>query len=69
MVLPQGFHADVFASEPEIRQPIAASFDERGRLWVVEYLQFPDPAGLKPVTRDVYLRTVYDKTPLPPPKG
>lgn len=69
MVLPSGFHADVYASEPDIRQPIAACFDERGRMWVVEYLQFPNPAGLTPVTRDVYLRTVYDKIPLPPPKG
>ena len=38
MVVPAGFHVEVFASEPEIRQPVAACFDERGRMWVIEYL-------------------------------
>ena len=44
-------------------------FDERGRLWVIEYLQYPNPAGLKPVTVDQYLRTEYDRVPEPPPRG
>jgi putative membrane-bound dehydrogenase-like protein len=52
-----------------VRQPLSASFDERGRLWVIEYLQYPNPAGLKPVTVDRYLRTEYDRVPEPPPKG
>jgi putative membrane-bound dehydrogenase-like protein len=69
MTLPPGFTAQVFASEPEIRQPVAACFDERGRMWVIEYLQYPVPAGLKPVTVDQYLRTEYDRTPEPPPRG
>lgn len=34
--LPDGFHATVFASEPDVRQPIAITTDERGRLWVAE---------------------------------
>ena len=29
MVLPDGFHAEVFAAEPMIRQPVTASFDDR----------------------------------------
>jgi putative membrane-bound dehydrogenase-like protein len=69
MVVPEGFHVEVFASEPMIRQPLSASFDERGRVWVVEYLQFPHPQGLKPVTVDQYLRTRYDRVPEPPPRG
>jgi putative membrane-bound dehydrogenase-like protein len=69
MVLPPGFSAQVFASEPMIRQPVAACFDERGRMWVIEYLQYPNPAGLKPVTVDQYLRTEYDRVPDPPPRG
>jgi putative membrane-bound dehydrogenase-like protein len=69
MVLPDGFAAQVFASEPEVRQPVAACFDERGRMWVVEYLQYPNPAGLRPVSVDVYLRTEYDRVPEPPPRG
>ena len=69
MVVPPGFHVEVFAAEPMVRQPVSASFDERGRLWVVEYLQYPNPAGLKPVTVDQYLRTEYDRVPEPPPRG
>ncbi len=69
MVVPAGFHVEVFAAEPMVRQPLSASFDERGRLWVVEYLQYPNPAGLQPVTVDQYLRTEYDHTPEPPPRG
>ena len=52
-----------------VRQPLSASFDERGRLWVIEYLQYPNPAGLKPVSVDQYLRTEYDRVPEPPPRG
>jgi putative membrane-bound dehydrogenase-like protein len=69
MVLPEGFRAEILASEPMVRQPITLSFDERGRAWVIEYLQYPNPAGLKPVTVDVYLRTEYDRVPEPPPRG
>src|SRR6516164_8922566 len=69
MVVAPGFHVEVFASEPMVRQPLSASFDERGRLWVIEYLQYPNPAGLQPVTVDQYLRTEYDKMPEPPPRG
>ncbi len=34
--MPPGFKVTVFASEPEVRQPIAMAFDPRGRLWVAE---------------------------------
>ncbi|MBI2480809.1 MAG: hypothetical protein HYV60_19935, partial [Planctomycetia bacterium] len=34
--LPEGFHVSVFASEPDVNQPIAIATDERGRLWVAE---------------------------------
>ena len=57
------------AAEPMVRQPVNISFDERGRMWVVQYLQYPNPAGLKPVSVDQYLRTKYDRVPEPPPKG
>jgi putative membrane-bound dehydrogenase-like protein len=69
MKLPEGFRVELFASEPEVRQPVAACFDERGRMWVLEYLQYPTPAGLKPVSVDQYLRTEYDRVPPPPPQG
>ncbi|OYW17520.1 MAG: hypothetical protein B7Z55_12370, partial [Planctomycetales bacterium 12-60-4] len=34
--LPKGFHATLFAAEPDVRQPIAMTFDTRGRMWVAE---------------------------------
>ena len=67
--LPDGFTARTVAAEPMIRQPVSMSFDARGRLWVLQYLQYPHYAGLKAVTQDRYLRTVYDKVPEPPPHG
>jgi putative membrane-bound dehydrogenase-like protein len=36
MDLPEGFHATVFAAEPDVRQPISMALDSRGRLWVAE---------------------------------
>ena len=69
MQVPDGFQARLVAAEPLIRQPVTMSFDDRGRLWVIQYLQYPNPAGLKPVKVDEYLRTVYDRVPEPPPKG
>jgi putative membrane-bound dehydrogenase-like protein len=69
MKVADGFEVKLAASEPLIRQPVTMTFDERGRLWVIQYLQYPNPAGLKPVKVDQYLRTVYDRMPEPPPKG
>src|SRR2546426_6112087 len=65
--LSDGLQMEVVASEPVIRQPLNLHFDERGRLWVVQYIQYPFPAGLKVVKYDKYLRAVFDKVPLPPP--
>src|SRR5438270_12342045 len=64
-----GFEVTLCAAEPVVRQPVNVSFDERGRMWVVQYLQYPNPAGLKPVSVDQFLRTKYDRVPEPPPKG
>lgn len=41
MILPPGFRATLFAGEPDVVQPIAFTFDPRGRLWVVECLSYP----------------------------
>src|SRR6266481_5370158 len=58
---------DQVLAEPLVRQPVFMNFDERGRLWVVEYLQYPFPAGLKMLSHDSFWRAVYDKVPPPPP--
>lgn len=41
MTLPDGFRAQVFAAEPDVRQPIAFAIDDRGRLWVAEAYAYP----------------------------
>ena len=65
--VPDGLELQLVASEPAIRQPVCINFDERGRIWVVQYLQYPFPAGLKIVKYDEHLRAVFDKVPPPPP--
>ena len=47
-----GLEVKLAASEPTIRQPVNITFDERGRMWVLQYLQYPEPAGLKMLSRD-----------------
>lgn len=42
MTLPEGFRATLFAGEPDVVQPIAFTFDDRGRLWVVECFSYPN---------------------------
>lgn len=69
MKVPPGFQVQLVASEPQVRQPIFVKFDDRGRLWTIQYLQYPNPAGLKRVKVDRWSRTVYDRVPEPPPKG
>ncbi|MEA3208127.1 MAG: hypothetical protein QOE70_1184 [Chthoniobacter sp.] len=54
-------------AEPLVEQPVFLNFDERGRMWVVEYRQYPEPAGLKLLSHDSVWRAVYDKIPAPPP--
>jgi putative membrane-bound dehydrogenase-like protein len=41
MKLPPGFKCTVFAAEPAILQPMAFTFDDRGRVWVVENFSYP----------------------------
>ncbi|HET6883378.1 MAG TPA: hypothetical protein VFI31_24725, partial [Pirellulales bacterium] len=65
----EGLELQLFAAEPLVRQPVSMSFDHRGRLWVLQYLQYPNPNGLKPTAVDEYLRTKYDRLPEPPPRG
>ncbi len=69
MQVPDGFTVKLVACEPMIRQPLSIDFDERGRMWVLQYLQYPNPAGLKAVKQDQFLRTVWDRVPEPPPRG
>lgn len=65
---PSDLAIDQVLAEPVVQQPVFLNFDERGRMWVVQYLQYPNPAGLKILSRDAYWRIVYDKVPPPPPR-
>ena len=40
--LPAGFTATVYASEPEVRNPIAMAWDHRGRMWVAENFTYAE---------------------------
>ena len=40
MSIPKGFEVSVFAAEPDIAEPIAFCFDDRGRLWVAENFNY-----------------------------
>jgi putative heme-binding domain-containing protein len=41
MTVPAGFAVELVASEPEIVNPIAMTFDDRGRIWVTESVEYP----------------------------
>src|SRR5258708_13847943 len=41
MTVPAGFSVELVASEPDIVNPVAMTFDERGRIWVTESLEYP----------------------------
>lgn len=60
---------DLVLSEPDIHQPVEMKFDRKGRLWVVQYNQYPFPEGLKITGIDNHLRLKFDTIPLPPPTG
>jgi putative membrane-bound dehydrogenase-like protein len=65
--VPDDLQITLAAAEPDVRQPVCINFDARGRMWVVQYLQYPFPAGLKIIKYDEHLRAVFDKVPEAPP--
>ncbi len=40
--VPAGFQVSVFASEPDVQNPIAMAWDRRGRLWIAENYTYSD---------------------------
>lgn len=47
--VPPGFEVRLFAAEPDVVNPVAMTWDERGRLWVLELYEYPlgAPPGQK----------------------
>src|SRR5262245_35491954 len=41
MIVPEGFSVEIVAAEPQIVNPVAMTFDERGRIWITESLEYP----------------------------
>ena len=50
--LPPGFEIELVVSEPEIQKPVNLSFDNRGRLWVSDTVEYPFPAKEGTAPRD-----------------
>jgi putative membrane-bound dehydrogenase-like protein len=70
MSAPEGLHISVFASEPDIRNPIASAWDHKGRLWVAENFTYAEhPKRLEPKLRDriVVFPAHTADTPAPKP--
>lgn len=41
MTVPPGFSVEIVACEPDLVNPVAMTFDERGRIWVTESFEYP----------------------------
>lgn len=48
-VVPDDFEVRLFAAEPEIGKPLAMAWDERGRLWLCETVDYPNELYEPPV--------------------
>ncbi len=67
--VPEDLEIELLLAEPQVNQPVEVNFDHRGRLWVVQYNQYPYPEGVKIVDIDNHVRAVFDKIPNPPANG
>jgi len=52
MQVPPGFEVQLFASEPDISKPITMAWDERGRLWIAESVDYPNTVNKSGVGSD-----------------
>jgi putative heme-binding domain-containing protein len=59
-VLPDGFHIELVASEPDIAKPMNLAFDTKGRLWVSSSLEYPFAAAADAIPRDT-IRVLEDQ--------
>jgi putative membrane-bound dehydrogenase-like protein len=41
MTVPEGFHVELVASEPDLLNPVAMAFDDAGRIYVTESFEYP----------------------------
>lgn len=57
--LPEGFVAELIASEPEIAKPLNMAFDSKGKLWLTQTVEYPYPAKEGAIARDG-VKTIED---------
>ena len=50
--VPDGFEIQLVAAEPDIFKPMNMAFDERGRMWITDSLEYPWAAPLDKPARD-----------------
>jgi putative heme-binding domain-containing protein len=50
--VPPGFEVALVASDPDIKKPMNIAFDDRGRLWLTETVEYPFPAKEGAEARD-----------------
>ena len=66
--LRKGFHAELVAAEPNVSSPVAMAFDERGRLFVVEMIDYSERRDELPhlgrirMLEDTQGKGVFDKS-------
>ncbi len=46
MSVPEGYEVRCFAHEPMVQNPVAMTWDHRGRLWIVEAYEYPEGTPL-----------------------
>lgn len=52
LVVPDGFEVQLVAAEPDIFKPMNMAFDERGRMWITDSLEYPWAVPLDKPGRD-----------------
>ena len=52
LLVPDGFEVQFVAAEPDIFKPMNMAFDERGRMWITDSLEYPWAAPLDKPARD-----------------
>jgi Glucose/sorbosone dehydrogenases len=56
MRLSEDFHVELFAAEPDVMSPVEMAWDENGKLYVAEMMDYPDdPVAGKPVRSRIRL--------------
>src|SRR2546427_311580 len=53
--VPPGFEVELVASDPDIKKPMNIAFDDRGRLWLTETVEYPYPAKEGAEARDAVM--------------